>query len=781
MGWLRDFMAQAEIRSFGELARQALAHAEWPPDTKAQQRSLEAILGRLDRQEDLDWLTDRLGVQQVLSTILGISVAELRTTLVGTAGPKPTINRLRFDDLRAARSLELSQEPLPPTIPELLESPASWGRHCWLGGSGSGFSLVAHWLSARGLAQTRSVETLEELRQLPITGAPLYVELASELVTAFQAEWKGCQPLCLAIQTEQRQPAAERDLDGFVKLSSAPIQEQLEQVVDWVLYRISERSVALRTRLLDWLRSGPMQWGVIESLGDAFGFVGAYLDAGVDVNRGETKRGCLNHWLAQHTDGLARERHRDSASLRQLLPELLIDMAQAALTDESRSLVAARTIDEWLNLVPEQHRRGPDIDWLTTRLVSDNLPIRQSDLERAALRLPPGAHRIIVALRELQLLRPISTARFALRPHFIARLSHSLAVDSLVESSPYIWGEALLREHARLALMPKLQALAHRQPENLAEDVLEQVDLESPALVCAFETSFVLLGLSVLTGEDIGETTALSLLKEQSALLIEGVHAWPTSRTIPCNVSLCDSPGTFFLAAWALSEHLPSSARGLHAALDPWHMHLPDDHWAQVLTLVEASIGAALPQPPPWLLGAVRLLDRIRQFVGAQVGLEPHPIFLAGILLDAVELGVLEWGAVEELHRLPYGFALLSLAVGTRKIAPERLASQLMDALWAAWRSADRPTSGSAILLDLPAELTRCASPETLARWLLVEGATLPDATLESLPSAVWQAWLNEPRAVGVHDEPLWPWRHAPPRIVAEAVEGCAPVREEIQ
>jgi hypothetical protein len=781
MGWLRDFMAQAEIRSFGELARQALAHPEWPPDTKAQQRSLEAILGRLDRQEDLEWLTDRPGIQQVLAGLLNVTVAELRTTLVGTAGPKPTLSRFRFEDIRSARSLELAQEALPPTIPELLGSPSAWSRCCWIGVAGSGFGLVAHWLSARGLAQTRVVETVEELSQLPVSGAPLYVEIDASLVSRFRSEWKGVQPLCLAVETDPRGAASIAELDGFERLTSEPIEPCLEQVVDWILFRIADRSSALRTRLLDWLKAGPMQWGVIASLGDVLGFVGAHLESGNGIAAETNKRAWFVQWMQEHTVDLARERHRDAVRLRQVLPELLIDMAQAALVDESQSLLAKRSIDAWLALVPEQHRRGPDIDWLTTRLVSDNLAIRQADLERAATRLPPGAHRLVVALRELQLLRPTSATRFALRPHFIARLSHSIALDRLVESAACIWGEALLREHARRALLPRLEALAHRQPEALAEDVLEQVDIENPALVCACETSFVLIGLAVLRGEEVSESVATSLLKEQSALMVTDVCPWPAPRTLPSASSLQDSPGAFFLSAWALSERLPNGVKGIYAALDPWHLPIPD-HWTFVLDSVETSLSAALRESPAWLLGAVRLLDRIRQFVGAEVGPEPrpHPIFAAGMLLDATELGVLEWTSVVELHRLAYGFGLLHLSIGARRQDPQQLASQFMDALWAAFCAAERPAHGNRIFHDLPAELASCASPETLARWLL-DAESLPEDMLRRLPMPVWLAWVNERRRLKAANEPVAPWQHAPLSVLADALNNWAPADETIQ
>ena len=59
MGWLRDLMLDAEVPSFGALARSALLHSSWPDQTKAQPRSLAAMFSRFDRGMELDWLAAR--------------------------------------------------------------------------------------------------------------------------------------------------------------------------------------------------------------------------------------------------------------------------------------------------------------------------------------------------------------------------------------------------------------------------------------------------------------------------------------------------------------------------------------------------------------------------------------------------------------------------------------------------------------------------------------------------------------------------------------------------
>src|SRR4051794_4950465 len=75
MGWLRDSMHQMRgpHRSFGAVARAAVAHPSWPKDAKSQPRSLASLLSKLDRGMELQWLADRPPVQRVLAEVLGVS------------------------------------------------------------------------------------------------------------------------------------------------------------------------------------------------------------------------------------------------------------------------------------------------------------------------------------------------------------------------------------------------------------------------------------------------------------------------------------------------------------------------------------------------------------------------------------------------------------------------------------------------------------------------------------------------------------------------------------
>src|SRR5215813_6137992 len=150
MGWLRDSMRQMRSphRSFGSVARAAVAHPAWPKDAKSQPRSLAALLSKLDRGMELQWLADRPAVQQVLAEILGAPLSKIAEVAAAALSQSDDYRRrLRFDDLPYASPLDLAQEPLPPGIPEIILHPGTWERVWWVAPSGSGRSLAGAWLA----------------------------------------------------------------------------------------------------------------------------------------------------------------------------------------------------------------------------------------------------------------------------------------------------------------------------------------------------------------------------------------------------------------------------------------------------------------------------------------------------------------------------------------------------------------------------------------------------------------------------------------------------------
>src|SRR5687767_7811208 len=107
MGWLRELMTRSDVpvRSFDKLARQALAHTSWPSGQQPTARSLAAIFGKLDRDQELGWLEDRTEVQQILAELLKCPLADVRTCFQRPRNQEDgPVRRIRLDDLRYARS-----------------------------------------------------------------------------------------------------------------------------------------------------------------------------------------------------------------------------------------------------------------------------------------------------------------------------------------------------------------------------------------------------------------------------------------------------------------------------------------------------------------------------------------------------------------------------------------------------------------------------------------------------------------------------------------------------
>src|SRR5262245_50367623 len=142
--------AEPPLGSFDRLARAALAASVWPADQAVKERSLAAILGKLDRGTDLPWLADRPAVQAALAEALGCPLADVRSGVEPASTAQG--RRLRLDDARYARALDLVDEPLCPGIPAEVTTPGRWSQSWWLATGGSGRTLAGRWLEQRGLA-----------------------------------------------------------------------------------------------------------------------------------------------------------------------------------------------------------------------------------------------------------------------------------------------------------------------------------------------------------------------------------------------------------------------------------------------------------------------------------------------------------------------------------------------------------------------------------------------------------------------------------------------------
>jgi hypothetical protein len=514
-------------------------------------------------------------------------------------------------------------------------------------------------------------------------------------------------------------------------------------------------------------------------LGDLLGWIGAYVECADQGLQPKSKEDFLRRWIGLRTSMLTRDRLRDRAELTKTLPKVLIDLAQSALLEETGTLLESRPLEAWLALVPAQHRHGPDLEWLTAQANADPQLVRPRDLERAAKKLPPGAHRIVVGLRELLLLRPTSANRFTLRPHFLNRLLVRLAEETTVTSLPVFWGEALLKSRPRASL---LQALARRikvDPEGMIQELLEIVEPDSAPLVGALEASFVVTGLAVLAGAELSESTSQSLLEEQQSLLLDGLGPLPVRRTIPTTVECIeDSEGAFYLAAFALAECGRQRHSSLAGWLDPWSQTSPPPGWARILDAIAETLRDAVTSPPNWLPGALKMLDRLRQSIGSEIGKaldqtstdappevfateSTHPVFLPGTLLDAIELSVLSATDFWALISLRWQLELFLATLAARGLAWENVA----DSIWNALLSAtDHPRFVECLAL-LPEGLWRESPPAQLARVMLLPNSDRLGIPWSTLPATAWQTWSERRLTLPTESEPIAPWRELPSEL----------------
>ena len=283
MGWLRQLMLESEppIRSFGALARAALGSPLWPKDASVQPRSLAAVFSKLDRQVDLEWLTDRPTVQQVLVALLGCSPSELP----GASRPSSPADeaRVRLADLPYARGLDLRVEPPPPGPPVQVLSPSRWGRVWWHAPSGSGRSLVGRYLRARGQADFMDVLCAQDVPG-SIPEGPVFLELhglgpASLLHPVLQDR------CCVAAPFWPEQ--AGIDGEGFVRVPSASPTQFLPALVDWVAQRLPSDTRFESQAALAWLLEEACPLGLIDSPGAALGLCGLLDEQGVSALRGQ--------------------------------------------------------------------------------------------------------------------------------------------------------------------------------------------------------------------------------------------------------------------------------------------------------------------------------------------------------------------------------------------------------------------------------------------------------------------------------------------------------------
>ncbi|HEY6729152.1 MAG TPA: hypothetical protein VI197_34315, partial [Polyangiaceae bacterium] len=769
MGWLRDLMEASSppFRSFGALARRALASPDWPAGTAPQPRSLAALFSKLDRRIELEWLADRPAVQRVLAECLGRPLAEITGVLGPAASPlTDATSRFRFEDAPYVQPLDLLREGLCPGFPPELTLPATWGRLWWHAPPGSGRALVGAWLEARGLCHVVRAATLDAaLASAPAHG-PVWLEIDQIDDRALAAlDARGPRSgICLAA----RQAPTSSESDFRVVVAPEPLM-YLDDFVTWVARRLPEDGHFDEVASKRWLRSVAEAGGVLESLGTLLGLCGA-LDA-IDpkkLGQGSVDKLAGLYFNAQLTLAQTEDAPVVAWLRRQGLP-VVVGLASRLLVDATEPWETPREFDAWLDLVPLEYQRGGDLEWMRLALADSDSPVRPGDLAKAAKRMPPGAYRVVRGLERAQLLRPAAAGLLKLAPRWLGVSAVREARRQLLRGSPVEWGEALLNRRETPHLLAELRRFAAAQDFDPFEAALELEGGREPASVACIEASFVTLGLALLDGVELPQDLVEGVWNEQLAALVELDDELPRQRLVsgdPLGSGGAEPPlpnAAFHLAALALAEQLPVGVGQRHPLLDPWREAKPPAGLGRLYDGIERAL-ATHPELGEFESATVALVDRLRNTFG-QVAATLHALEAAGSLLDEIEHDVLSPDALARAVAAPRGTQRLRGLAERRDVAWSRVS----EACWNTWRAA-REVPALTQLFDPRSEIAGwfwASLPVPLLQEFLSGaldvpgGANLPyahfgeehwQALLEglergSLPHDVHQAWRELPEA----------------------------------
>ncbi|MBN2191943.1 MAG: hypothetical protein JW751_03940 [Polyangiaceae bacterium] len=757
MGWLRDLMAEAipPVRSFGELARNALADPDWPSDNRPLPRSLEAILGKLDRNLELGWLGDRPAVRNALARALSCCPEDLDQA-VARARPETARHegRIRLHALPFGRAIDLRTEELPPGIPTEVLHPARWARLWWQAPSGSGRSLVGEWLRARGLA---------EFVDTPATGDPLVGGLRGrprfiELHRTNESRPLVDQSVCVAAPFP---PLNE----GFAVVRSPPVGTFLRELLEWIAARLPHDSSFDPERALVWFERERLARGLTDTVGTVIGICGALDEVGFRTAIQEPLGALVRALLDRRIAELTERGHTDAPWLRRAAQEVLVGLAARLLGDPTAAWHEPRSLDDWLALIPDEFQRDVDVDWMRALLATADGPIRARDVERAARRLPPGAFRIVRGLSAAGFLTTTGpSADLALRPLWLGQTLVDTARQRLVRGSPLAYGAALLSPEAADSVA---EELLHRlRADDLAtiEDVLDLDPDESAAASAALEAVFRVAGIAVLEGSELPTELLGSLASEQLRLLTSFEGGLPTPRVgHRARAGSLLSDATFWLAALAITETL-GSGRG-HSALEPWRAPSPPPGLRELLDAVASELPAFTE---PRAIETFALVDRLRRVLGELA--EPcHPLERPGAVLDELALGVPEWQNIAAIGEVPHGYTAVAVLAERRGMAWSDVAREI----WTAFITARCPVAGARALdrqTAFGAELWRAVPTEV---WAELIARDEPDLDFTHADQATVHGLTARLPDVGPRvSEAFW---NSAPSAAAEAALAHAP------
>jgi hypothetical protein len=596
-----------------------LARKEWPPGIQPQPRSLAALFSKFDRGIELEWLVDRPQAQTVLSLVLtcplGVIQAALEKTLERADEDRA---RWRLWDVAIARPIELSEEWLPPGIPESVGRPSQWNRLIWNADSGDGVPLVAAWLRTRELARCIVVRTWEEALGHLDSPGPLFVELQGDL---HPAQLPARDGLCIATKGLRSKPGT-----GWQVVQPPAVSSFLEPLLDWLHERLPRDGHFNRELALRWFE-GPVKSGVVDCFQTALGLAGVLDEIGVAKLRGRPIHQLASEFMERRLIDASLAGSAEAQWLKKLGFDVLVGMAKRALTDSPLPWEAARTHDEWMELVPVEFQRSVDVEWTSVSLARAGTRVTASELEKALSDVPPGSFRVVRALLSARVLEPDGGGMFRLSPRWLGLAARDRAENAVLSDSPFEWGEALLRSHAKDRIRRLVFERAARAEPEFLDSLIELDDHDAhPGFVMALETLVCAVGRAVLNGAEFEPEQLAALVELQAQFSLDlGGRLYP--RFIDSQLQ-SEALGAWLLSVWALTEEAQSLETRALGWLNPWErldaVSLVD------LGLAIESIAAHLESEPTsgWVFDAMDMVSRVIDATPERQGALNHPIAL---------------------------------------------------------------------------------------------------------------------------------------------------------
>ena len=699
MGWLRDLMDQSDsgCRSYGDLARAALENNDWPAESRMAERSLASIFSKLDRSQEVDWLAERVGVQRVLSKVLGVPLDDLRAPgTTPNAAPRGDVRRLRLSSLRYARALDLVDEPLCPGLPPQVLAPGSFSSTFWRAPSGSGRSLVGRYLQIRGLAHFIEAATFEEaVERLPERG-PAFIELFAQRGQPLPPSPR--PDVCVAGDFSPRE-------ESWQVVESPSVASYLADLVTWVAARLPSDGRFEAADALRWLTEEMQPSGVLDGLGAALGLCGLADEHGVPALRGKSPQKLAERFCRERLLATLDPEASHATWLKRNGYDVLVALGRRLLADSDAPWDAPRALERWLDLVPQEHQRDADLDWMRLSLSRVDSTIRPSDIEKAARKIPPGAFRIVRSLQRADFLRTVANdaaggvapeAHLAFGPRWFSNALRLDATRALIGGSPSEFGEALLRGHAAPSIARELLLRLSDRGSAFIEGVLELEGADSAGHTAAVEMTFRAAGVALLEGAEFASDSIEALWDEalDSRLEFPGELPCPRIEYPSPEGDALLSRGVWYLAAFALSSELGQRAGLRHPLLRPWKARDANPKLAEICAIIAHDLPTAT-QDRPWVLRAYSLIARLRSEIGALGSVDsPELLERPAVILDEVTHGVLSWPTVAGIADTELGLPALQ-ALATERGLPF---SAVASAIWEAWDDAQRPANSASFL-----------------------------------------------------------------------------------